>query len=44
MDFGTIGFISHIGGNDDRWNMKMNVILVMLLKVKGQRYNENIVT
>jgi hypothetical protein len=24
--------------------MKMNVILVMLLKVKGQRYNENIVT
>ena len=26
--------ISHNGGHDDRWNMKMYVISVLLLKVK----------
>jgi hypothetical protein len=44
MDFGTIGFVRHNGGNDNKQNMKMNVVFVMLLKVKGQCYNENIVT
>ena len=43
MDSGTIGFVSRNGGNDDRWNIKMNVIFVMLLKVKGRRYKENII-
>ena len=36
--------ISHNGGHDDRWNMKMYVIFVLLLKVNRWRYYENIVT
>jgi hypothetical protein len=35
MDFGSMVSVSHNGGNDDRWNMKMNVIFVLLLNVKG---------
>ena len=35
--------VSHNGGHDDRWNMKMYVIIVLLLKVNKWRYYENIV-
>ena len=37
-------YVSHNGGHDDRWNMKMYVIFVLLLKVNRWRYYENIVT
>ena len=30
---GTMVSVSHNGGHDDRWNMKMYVIFVLLLKV-----------
>ena len=30
--------LSHNGGHDDRWNMKMYVIFVLLLKVNRLRY------
>ena len=43
MAFGTIYFIKQNGGNNDRWNMKMNVVFVMLFNFKWQSYNENIV-
>jgi hypothetical protein len=36
--------VSHNGGHDDRWNMKIYVIFVLLLKVNRLRYYENIVT
>ena len=36
--------VSHNGGHDDRWNMKMYVIFVLLLKVNRWRYYKNIVT
>jgi hypothetical protein len=42
MDFGTLYFISQNGGNNDRWNVKMNVDFVKSLKVKRQPYNGNI--
>ena len=35
--------VSHNGGHDDRWNMKMYVIFDLLLKVNRLRYYENIV-
>lgn len=34
MDFGTLYFTSQNGGNNDKWNMKINVSFVMLL-LKG---------
>ena len=36
--------VSHNGGHGDRWNMKMYVIFVLLLKVNRLHYYENIVT
>lgn len=35
--------VSHNGGHDERWNMKMYVTFELLLKVKRWRYYENIV-
>ena len=35
--------VSHNGGHDDRWNMIMYIIFVLLLKVNRLRYYENIV-
>jgi hypothetical protein len=39
------GLVSHNGGNDKSWNLKIYVIFVLLLKVnKGRLYNQNSVT